>query len=91
MRYQDQLQNQSPSLVQTIISPPKTTLQTKDLLDQKFAAAVYEAAHPFTIYEKPAMREAFQLLDPSYRPPGAKALSNQLLEEEYARKKKEVC
>ena len=65
-QYQDQLQKQSTDLVQTTISPSKTTLQKKDLLDQKFAAAVYEAGHAFTLYEKPAICEAFQLLDSSY-------------------------
>src|SRR5882762_9779341 len=39
--------------------PPKTSMQKKDLLDLKFAAAVYEAGHPFTMYEKPAIQEAF--------------------------------
>ena len=73
------------------ISPPKTTVQKKDLLDQKFAAAVYKAGHAFNLYEKPAIREAFQLLDPSYTPPGAKALSNQLLDKKYTQKKEEIC
>ena len=90
MKYQDHLQKQ-PRLIQSTISLPKTIFQKKDLLDQKFAAAVYEAGHSFTLYKKPAIREAFQLLDPSYTPPGAKALSNQLLEEEYTKKRKEVC
>jgi hypothetical protein len=65
-------------------------LQRKDLLDQKFAAAVYEGGHAFTLYDKPAIREAFQLLDPSYTSPSAKALSTQLLNEAYTRVKEEV-
>ena len=82
IQYQNHLLKQ-PGLAQTTISVSKTTLQQKDLLDQKFAAAVYEAGHAFTLYEKPAIREALQLLDPSYTPPGRKALSNQLLDKEY--------
>ena len=89
VQYQNHLRKQS-SLVQTIISRPKTALQKKDLLDQKFAAAVYEGGHAFNLYDKPAIHEAFQLLDPSYTPPGAKILSNQLLEEAYIEKKEKV-
>ena len=86
-RFQDHLYKQS-SLVQTTISSSKTTLQKKDLLDQKFAAAIYEAGHAFTLYKKSAIRKAFQLLDLFYTSSGAKALSNQLLEKAYIERKK---
>jgi hypothetical protein len=58
MQYQNHLCKQS-SLVQIIISQPKTALQKKDLLDQKFAAAVYEGGHAFNLYNKSAICEAF--------------------------------
>jgi hypothetical protein len=89
-QYQDYLRKQPRGPIQSILSPPKTSLQKKDLLDQKFALAVYEAGHPFTTYEKPATQEAFQLLDPSYSLPRATALSTGLLEEAYTRKKEEI-
>jgi hypothetical protein len=91
MQYQDHLRKQPPrGPIQAMLSPPKTSMQKKDLLDLKFAAAVYEAGHPFTMYEKPAIQEAFQLLDPSYTPPSAKLLGTRLLEEAYMREREEV-
>jgi hypothetical protein len=42
-----------------ITPPKKTSMQKKDLLDL-IAAAVYEAGHPFTMYEKLHFKRSFR-------------------------------
>jgi hypothetical protein len=93
--YQQSVAQKRASIpLQTSISLKTTSFQKKDVLDRKFALAVYEGGLPFSVFEaskKPAMSEAFNALDPSYTPPSARLLGGRLLEEMYNTKKEEVC
>lgn len=65
----------------------------KKKIHLKLAAAIYEGGLPFRTFEvsnKPAMRDLFQSLNPSYLPPSRIDLGSHLLDEVYDQRYQEV-
>ncbi|KAJ3188393.1 hypothetical protein HDU85_005544 [Gaertneriomyces sp. JEL0708] len=60
---------------------PEMTTHQADQLDREFALAVYTGQLPFTIFEEPVMKRAFELLRPDYVPPDKKRIAECLLED----------
>ena len=59
--------------------------EEKKEVDLLAAMSIYRSAMPFSTLSNPAMLRFLQQLDPSYAPPGRRALSEGLLDETYSR------